>query len=194
MKKKIRKTGMDKNVFLKGGRIILCPLGKQHINRRYLSWLNDPEVTKFMETGLFPTTDKALEDFYRDIVKSKTGVMFAILTRRNNAHIGNIKLDRISWIHRYGTLGIMIGEKECWGKGYGQEACRLVLEHAFKRLNLNKVTLGVYAIHKSALRAYEAAGFKTEGRVKDILYFDGRYVDKIIMGISKNEFFRLWKQ
>ncbi len=172
---------------------MLRPICEKDINRKYLSWINDKEITKYMATGTFPTTFKELRDFYNEITKSKTDVMFAILDKKHNFHIGNIKLGNINWVHRFADLGIMIGEKKYWGKGYGQEACKLLLEYAFNRLNLNKVILGSYANHKPAIKAYQEVGFTIEGRIKKLLNFEGNSVDKIIMGISQSEFKKIRK-
>ena len=80
------------------------------------------------------------------------------------------------------------GEKKYWGKGLGEEACKLVLDYAFKTLNLNKVILGVYGNHKAGIRTYRKAYFAVEGRIKQYYNFDGRFVDKVIMGISRRTF------
>jgi len=133
---------------------------------------------------------RELKNFYKKISDSKTDMMFAIIDRRTNLHIGNIKLGAINWVHRYADMGIMIGEKRCWGKGYGREACDLILEYAFRRLNLNKVILGVYSNHVRAIGMYEKVGFRIEGRIKKLLRFDGRYVDKLFMGISQRDFLK----
>lgn len=176
------------NAYLAGKKIYLRPLLKSDLTKKYLNWLNDREVAKYIETGFFPTTKEDLENFYKRISKSKTDIMFAVVVKKGNLHIGNIKLGGIDWVHRYADLGILIGDKRYWGKGCGQAACRLLLEYTFNRLNLNKVFLGVYGTHKSAIKAYRKVGFQIEGRLKNMLNLDGRYVDKIIMGILKSEF------
>ncbi|MBU0477133.1 GNAT family N-acetyltransferase [bacterium] len=175
-------------IFLVGRRIYLRPLNQRDINKKYLSWLNDSEVTKYMEIGIFPTTKNELQDYYERINKSKTDVMFAIVTKKQGRHIGNIKLGNINWVHRFAELGIMIGDKRYWSKGYGQEACQLLLKYAFNRLNLNKVILGVHAPHKAAIKAYQKVGFQIEGRLTKMLNLDGKYVDKVYMGILQRDF------
>jgi RimJ/RimL family protein N-acetyltransferase len=188
MMRNISTKKVARAVFLRGEKVILRPLEEGDINTRYLSWLNDREVTRYMETRSFPYTMRELRRFYDEMEKSRTDMLLAITDKRNGLHIGNIKLGGINWVHRFGELGIMIGEKKYWGRGYGQEACTLLLKYAFEKLNMNKVFLGAYAVHESAIKAYQKAGFKVEGRIKDIFYFDGRYVDKIMMGISKDDF------
>jgi RimJ/RimL family protein N-acetyltransferase len=170
---------------IKGEKVWLYPLRRRDINRRYLSWLKDGRVTRFMETRFAGVTRRDLLEFYRKMRDSKNDIIFAIAAGRPKRHIGNIKLGRINWVHRYADLGIMIGDRGYWGKGCGQEACRLVADYAFNVLKLNKIILGVYGNHASAIRAYKKAGFNIEGRIKDLCSFEGRYVDKVIMGISK---------
>lgn len=179
--------------FLTGARIFLRPLDKKDITGTYVSWLNDPEVTRYLETGVFPTTIGDLKEFYKRMSKSRKDLIFAIVTKKGGTHVGNIKLGEINWVHRYGELGIMIGKRSCWNKGYGREACALLLGHAFKRLNLNKVILGVFGSHRAAIRLYESIGFRAEGRVRKLFFNDGRYEDKVIMGISRDEFMRRGK-
>ena len=186
-----KKTSTSKPLtdsFLAGNKICLRPIRASDINRKYLSWLNDAEVTRYLETGQFPVTKKDLEAFYIGIKKSKTDVMFAMIEKKTGSHIGNIKLGGINWIHRYADLGIMIGDKKYWGKGCGAAACMLLLEYAFNRLNLNKVFLGIYATHKHAIKTYQKAGFRIEGKLKNMLIIDGEYTDKVLMGILNSEY------
>ena len=186
-----RKKATDRTeepAFVDGVKILLRPLCEADLNDRYLSWLNDGEVTRFMEAGMFPVTSRELREFYEKTTKSRTDVLFAIVDKETDLHIGNIKLGGINWIHRFADLGIMIGDKQYWAKGYGQEACSLLLKYAFETLNLNKVTLGVYGNHAAAIKTYEKAGFQIEGRITGLFNFQGRYVDKVIMGISQGQF------
>lgn len=188
MNDKVSKKISSSKAFLVGKRLYLRPLLKSDITERYLSWLNDAAVTRYIETGLFPVTKKDLEEFYKKIKVSKTDIMFAIIDKEHDLHIGNIKVGGINWVHRFADLGIMIGDKAYWGKGYGEEACRLLLRYAFNRLNLNKVTLGSYSTNLAALKTYKKVGFKIEGRIKKLLSIDGKYVDHVLMGILQSAY------
>ena len=86
--------------------------------------------------------------------------MFAIADAESHRHIGNVKLGPIDWVHRRAMFGIMIGEKEFWGKGAGEEVTRLMVEYGFYRLNLRRIGLVVFEEHRSAVRCYEKIGFK----------------------------------
>ncbi len=174
--------------FVRGSRVYLRPLEREDLNARYLGWLNDPEVTRHMETGTFPTTARDLEKFYEEVTGSRRQVILAVVDQKSGQHIGNVKLGPIHWIHRCATFGIMIGDKKFWGKGVGLEATRLAVEYGFGRLNLRRIDLGVFADHDAAVRCYEKAGFKVEGRMRESLFQDGKYVDRLWMAILRSEY------
>jgi RimJ/RimL family protein N-acetyltransferase len=159
-----------------------------------LSWLNDPEVTRYLETGIFPTSQEDLEHYYESLRGSRDQVLFAIEELTRKQHIGNVKLGPIHWVHRSATLGILIGEKAYWGKGVGQEATRLMVEYGFFRLNLNRINLGVFADHESAIRCYTKAGFKVEGHFRQALFRDGAYKDHLWMAVLRSEYFDMRRE
>ena len=85
-------------------------------------------------------------------------------------------------------MGIVIGEKNQWGKGYGQDAIRTLLTFVFGEMNLNRIYLRVYADHALAINAYRKCGFVEEGCLRQGVYSEGRYHDMLVMGILKQEF------
>jgi RimJ/RimL family protein N-acetyltransferase len=179
---------LDKIAFMTGSQVYLRPLERTDLNERYLAWLNDPEVTRFMETGTFPTTAQDLEKFYEEVTGSRSQVILAIVDKKSDQHVGNVKLGPIQWLHRSATFGILIGDKRFWGKGIGKEATRLMVEYGFERLNLRRIDLGVLADHESALRCYESAGFRSEGRMRQALFQRGEYKDRVWMGLLRSDY------
>ena len=174
--------------FIVGEKIYLRGLERADLEGAYFDWLNDREVTKFLESGRFPSTKEAMEEYYNNTALSNNNAMFAVVDKKADKHIGNIKLGPVNWITRIASLGIMIGDKESWGKGYGTEAIRLVLDYAFNRLNLHKVTAGIAAIHKASIKAFEKAGFTIEGHAKSQFYLDGEYSDSLYLGITREDY------
>lgn len=174
--------------FAEGSLVVLRPLERADLNERYLGWLNDPEVMRYMETGIFPSTAEDLEKYYSSVRDSKNQVILAIADRKSQEHIGNVKLGPIHWIHRSAIFGILIGDRKFWGKGVGLEATRLMVEYGFYRLNLHRIDLGVFAEHESAVRCYEKAGFKVEGRMREDLFHNGEYKDRLWMGLLRSEY------
>lgn len=174
--------------FIVGKKLYLRGLEISDLEGSYFQWLNDREVTKYMDSGNFPNNMASMEQFYQGTVLSNDNVFFAIADIETDKHIGNVKLGPINWISRISPLGIMIGDKDYWGKEYGSESVKLVVEYAFKVLNLHKVTLGVVATHEAAVKVYEKSGFKIEGRAKEQFYLDGEYYDTLFMGMTKDDF------
>lgn len=178
-----------KNPFLVGQRVYLRGLEREDLTGEYFQWLNDYEVTRYLQSGRTPNTSEAMEKYYLSMTNSPNDAIFAIIEKKTDRHIGNTKLGTIDWIHRIADFGLMIGARDCWGQGYGTEAARLILDYGFHRLNLHKIILGVAADHIAAIRSYEKAGFRREGLIAKLLYIDGDYKDEVIMGITHDEFY-----
>lgn len=157
------------------------------LSKNYFQWFNDAEVMRYMYRGLMPNTEESMGAFYQSISRSATDAVFAIVVKDGDVHIGNTGLHHIDWVNRRAEFGIIIGEKDCWGRGYGSEAAALMVEYGFRRLNLHRIYLGVHAEHAAGVRAYEKAGFTVEGRLRDEFFRDGRYADRLIMGIVRGE-------
>ena len=174
--------------FLQGSRVLLRPLTISDLSGPYARWLNDYEVTRFLETGAFPTTKQSLERYFHQVAQQPDNVLLAIIERATSTHIGNIKLGPIHSIHRRADLGILVGEKRVWGRGYGGEAIELMLAYGFDRLNLHKITLRVYANHHAAVKLYQKLGFIIEGTLQEQLFRDGTFHDKYVMGLLEQSY------
>jgi ribosomal-protein-alanine N-acetyltransferase len=178
----------EHHALLRGSKIYLRPLERSDLNATYLGWLNDAEVTRYLETGAFPTTMQDLEKFYQGVTGSRTEVIFAIADGKSHKHIGNVKLGPIDWVHHRAMFGIMIGEKDYWGKGMGEEVTRLIVEYAFSRLNLRRIGLVVFEEHEPAVRCYQKIGFKVEGCLREQMFHEGKYKNHLYMGLLRSEY------
>ena len=177
-----------KTPFIVGTQIYLRPLEREDLNERYLGWLNDPEVNRYLESGIFPYTRDELERFYEQVTGSPDQVILAIVDKETDQHIGNVKLGPINWVHRKATFGILIGDKQFWGKGIGVEVTRLMVEYGFFRLNLRRIDLGVNAENEAAVRSYEKVGFRVEGRFRETSFREGQYKDSLWMGLLRSDY------
>ena len=175
------------NRFIEGNTIYLRAIEQSDANDRYLSWLNDEEVTRGLASGVYPSTLDDLKKYVEQISGSKNAVMFAICDKENDQHIGNIKLDNFDWVNRTCELGLLLGDRAYWGKGIGTEVMRLTVSYAFQQLNMRKVLLAVYANNPAAIKLYEKVGFKKEGCLRAQIFSKGEYIDKYFMGIFSNE-------
>ncbi|MCK4820653.1 GNAT family N-acetyltransferase [bacterium] len=168
--------------FLVGERIYLREVRPGDVNDAYYRWMNDPEVTQYLESRFSPNSMESLLEYVRNFQGNQDNIFLAIVLKENHKHIGNIKMGPINRFHRLADVGIMIGEKDCWGKGYASEAISLIVEHAFKNLNLHKLTAGCYEQNQGSLEAFQKAGFEIEGVRKKHCFFNGEYVDAILLG------------
>ena len=96
-------------------------------------------------------------------------------------------LDIPHWSQRNAWIGIGLGEREYWGQGYGTDAMRVLLRFAFTELNLERVTLNVFAYNERAQRSYLKAGFTIEGRQRERLRRGNQRYDSISMGLLRDE-------
>ncbi|MEZ4522822.1 MAG: GNAT family protein [Thermomicrobiales bacterium] len=115
----------------------------------------------------------------------RDGAWFAIEV--DGTFIGQCGLHNFNETSRTAELGIGIGDKDYWGRGYGREAVNLLVEYAFRYRNFRRVWLWVHADNERAIRAYLACGFVEEGRLREHMYSNGRYVDAVYMGILRAE-------
>jgi ribosomal-protein-alanine N-acetyltransferase len=173
---------------LETNRLLLTPLNLTFLSYKYVQWMNNPLVYRFLETGGNYTLELLRE--YLLEVEKKDIHFWAILLKSNNKHIGNIKIDPINEKHNTGEYGIMIGDVDEWGKGYAKEASERVINECFKELKIRKITLGLLKPNKEAFRLYENLGFETEGILKQQCLFEGTYVDVIKMGLLKENWIK----
>jgi UDP-4-amino-4,6-dideoxy-N-acetyl-beta-L-altrosamine N-acetyltransferase len=169
---------------LKGERVTLRAIEREDIPR-FLRWLNDPEVTRYL-TIFMPLSREEEERWFEQQLGDRNRKVLAIETE-SGEHIGNISLEDIDWKNRRATLGIVIGEKERWGQGYGTDAIRTLLRFAFEELNLNRVQLDVFDFNERARRCYRRCGFREEGILRQAHYTEGRYHDVVRMAILRSD-------
>jgi RimJ/RimL family protein N-acetyltransferase len=174
--------------FSTGERIYLRPHEEEDINL-FEKWFNDPEY-RVLEGYPLPQNKVELKRFFEEMCKDEKGVYLGISLQENDRLIGSVSLFGIDRISRSVEFGIGIGEKDCWGKGYGTEAINLILDYCFDTLNMHRVWLRVRDYNQRAIRCYERAGFRREGILRESLYISGAYHDQVCMSLLKEEWLR----
>ncbi len=157
--------------------------------KKFFEWVNDPEVTHGLTLYLPMSMSDEEKWFERASNRDPNTKPLAIDVRDDDGWrlIGNCTFFDIDTIARSGELGIMIGDKSVWNKGFGTETMRLLLRHGFETLNLNRIMLKVHADNPRAVRAYEKAGFKMEGSLRQAVFKQGTYEDVHIMSVLRRE-------
>lgn len=174
-----------RNPFLVGDKIYLRPLEKADA-AVLTPWFNDLEVTRHLRRSI-PMNLAAEEDFIEGLYKNEQTLVLGIAARSDDRLIGVAGLHDVNARCRHAQFGIAIGDKSCWNKGHGTEASHLMVRHAFEVMNLNRVWLHVHADNPRGIRAYEKAGFRREGTLRQEFFVDGRYVDTIVMAVLRDE-------
>lgn len=118
----------------------------------------------------------------------RDGAGFAI--EADGKFIGQCALFNFDTTSRTCALGITIGDKDYWGKGFGRDAVKVLLGYAFQILNQRRVWLNVNGNNERGIRSYLACGFREEGRLRQQVWSNGQYIDLVQMGILRGE----WEQ
>jgi RimJ/RimL family protein N-acetyltransferase len=177
-----------KNPYLLGERIYLRPIERDD-GPTILPWINDPVVRRtLLHRG--PLNMIHENDYIDRISRSEHDLALLIVRKTDDKPIGATGFHGIDFRNRHCQFGILIGDKESWGLGHGTEATRLMVDHAFSTMNLNRVWLHVYEDNERGIRAYTCVGFKKEGVLRQENFRDGRYWDTWVMGILRDE----WKK
>ncbi len=170
-------------------RFYLRPLSEGDCGDKYLSWLNDNEVSRY--TGRYGR--KFIKDdmvnYVMEANSSPKQLLLGLFVKENKSHIGNILLDDYNSAN--GTIWIsnMIGDKDYWAKGAVIEADKHLIHFAFKNLKIRKFMIGNMAPHRAATFMSTQLGFEKEALHKKHFAYDGGYVDVVYFGLFADRFY-----
>ena len=155
-------------------RLLLRNLTEADASQRYLSWLNDPEVLRYLEIRFSKVGDlKELGSFVNAVNKSTDTLMLGIFRKDTGQHIGNIKLGPIKFDHARAEIGFLIGDRLSWGAGYASEAIQAVSQFGLDHLNLAKIGAGCYETNVGSMKALLKAGFLQVATIPNDVVSDG---------------------
>lgn len=178
----------EKRVY--GEIIHLRGLRLEDCSQTYVEWLNDPDVNQYLEVKWSKQTLESIRQFVEEQRRSKDSILFAIIENTTKRHIGNMKLGPIHAHYRHGDISYFIGEKSCWNKGMATEAIRLICQFGFEELGLNRIEAGAYELAAGSWRALEKNHFKREGRFRQQICFNRKYIDVFRYGLLKSEWYQ----
>jgi len=178
------------NDILNGTLVRLSAVDPEEFSKAFTGWRRDSEFMRLMDSG--PVRLGSQKDTQKWIEKDLDEQelhehSFTIRTLAEDKFIGDIGLYVVNWPGRDAFVGLGIGDRDFWGRGYGTDVMKLILRYGFLEVNLRRVTLTVFEYNPRAVRAYEKAGFRHEGRLRGTLYRDGRRYDELFMGVLRDE-------
>ena len=156
-----------------------------------MKWVNDEEVTDLLggEMLTYPVSSLAEEKYIEAAaIPSDKQKTFVIESLEEPRYIGAISFNVIDWQSRHASIGIVIGDKSLWGKGYGTDAMRIMMRLAFDKMNLHRLYLDVHDYNSRAIASYEKCGFKREAVLREHHFRRGKYCDTIVMGILESDY------
>jgi RimJ/RimL family protein N-acetyltransferase len=174
-------------VNIEGKLVALGPIRRELIPL-YLRWINDFQTARTLGVLARPKTLEQETAWYESTAVDDARYVFTIYERSTGRAVGNCDLYGVDMRNRRAEVGIMIGEPDARGRGYGTEAMRLLLDYGFTVLGLHSVMLCVYEYNHAGRRCYDKAGFRVIGRRREARWHNGRLWDEIFMDILATEF------
>ena len=170
---------------LKGKRISLVLLERDHLKKR-VDFLNDPEVQVTLNFD-YPTSLAKTEAWFSKNVLASNRVDFAFVLTDNTKVIGFGGFINVDQKARKAELYIFIGDKSCWGKGFGRDGYKLLVNYGFAEMGLDRIYLHQLAGNEKAIKATEALGWHTEGLLRQDVWSHGELKDQYILSILRSE-------
>ena len=167
--------------------LVLRNIDPDDVSENYVSWLNNPSINRFLEVRNSLVTLSTQKSFLEEVNQSKDSCLFGIFTM-NGTLIGTTKVGPINATHRIAPLGILIGNSEYHGRGFGSESVNAVCSLFKENQLLRKINAGVMSANIASIRTFEKSGFSREGcRIKQLLDHNGEYTDEILFGRLLND-------
>jgi len=154
-------------------------------------WYADPEIARLARYQQTPMRPEEIERFFAARVVGPDALAMAVHERVTDRLVGTCAFSQLDGDNGSALYHITIGESDAWGRGYGTEATRLMLDHAFGTLALHRIALFVFEFNERAIRAYRRCGFVVEGRSRESIRRDGRWWDELAMSVLESDWRRM---
>ncbi len=171
---------------IRGEHIYLTPLDRTNAETAR-AWVNDPDTNAWMASGHVPVSREQELAFYDAVESSDEQQVFEIHLAEDGRYIGNGGLDHLDLRNRAAEIGIMIGEPEARGRGYGRDALLTLMRHAFDTLGLNTVRIAYIEGNERGERLYRSLGFKDAGRHRQRFFLRGEFHDLVYLDMLAEE-------
>ena len=171
---------------LQGNKTYLSPLRTDE-SEQLFTWINDRDLLTH-SAPYKPTHHNKHLEWFNSLTSRSDLAIFGIRSKSDDVLVGTCQLHSISQIHRSAELQIRIGAEGARGKGFGKDACKLLLHHGFNDLNLHRIYLHVLATTIAARALYKSVGLTFEGKLRDAVFIDSVWTDVVLMGILRREY------
>jgi len=175
---------------IKTKRLVLRDIGIRDITSEYIKWLNEPEVTKYLEIRFVPQTKEKVREYVQSALDDTRNKMhFGVYDKGGARLVGTVTLPHIDWNHYSVDISFVIGHPEAPGKGYATEAVHGVIYYVFRKCKIVKLWGGYYQGHEKPANVFRKNGFQIEGKLKKkLINYKNQRVDHIIEGLLAEDF------
>jgi RimJ/RimL family protein N-acetyltransferase len=166
-----------------------CYLSPMDINdaEKYTVWLNDLEITTNLSIFHSVINVEIEKEYLENLSKEHN---YSIIDMDTDELIGSCGFIGLDHLNQIAEIGLFIGNKNYWNKGYGTESMKLLLDYGFNALNLNNVMLRVYSFNERAIKMYKKLGFQVIGNRRESLKRGNKVYDEIYMDILAKEYIK----
>ena len=168
-------------------RIAYKSLTSENVGEKYVGWLNDPEVNKFLETRFIHQTLETCRDFVERMNADPLQHLFGMFDKDCNRHIGNIKLGFVNPHHRKAQISFFIGDKSYHRRGLATEAVGTITSWGFEHCGLQKIEAGCYDANLASLRTFLKCGYSVEGYLRNSVVWNGQRMGSFLLGITAED-------
>ncbi len=172
---------------LVGKHIFLRLMEKEDIPDK-VQWVNDPEIRRMLIMDVI--SEAGTQIWYSQNALTDNRKEFMICLNENSDSIGFTSLKNIDRVNSKAEISMLIGKKDCWGRGYAKSARRIVLDYAFHELGLNKIYTFNWIQNDRIIGLNQKIGFQIDGKLRQDIFFQGEFRDMVVMSILKDE----WKK
>lgn len=174
--------------YLETKRLFLKTLSRNEIQQPYVNWLNDPIINQYLESRFTEHTLESCIHFVEELNDSSNHHLFGIFDKKTTQHIGNIKLGFINTHHSSASVGLLIGDKDYWGKGLATEAIISITNWGFQSMDLQKIEASCYDTNIGSLKAFFKAGYTLEGYLRKKVIYKEQRSGCFLLGVLKSEY------
>lgn len=172
------------------------PFAEKHLyDPAYYQWLRDIKVVRYIgrDELLAGIHFSEAEDYVKQLWTNEYCTFFAVHENESGKFIGTAKVNFITERGRKlgsADMGIMLGDRNFWGKGMSTDVLRAISIHAFDTLNARKLSAGAYSLNEAVVKAFLRIGYKVDGSLREHLQVNDVYCDHVLLSCFENELVR----
>lgn len=156
--------------------------------KKSIEWRKNDNIWNMLGGTKYYVSECFEKSWVEKAIFDSKDVRLAICLRENDRYIGNVYMTNIDQLRRTCHSHILIGESDCWGKGYAVEALMLALEYMFKERNMHRIQAIVLESNIQSLKMHQKCGYQIEGLLRESVFKNGTYHNQYVLSILENEF------